>query len=65
MHACGKPPLDLLSGESKTTPTISAVSITLAFVPELEAKTLVLQITYASGTGLGGIKLGLTWKASP
>lgn len=58
MHSGGKPPLDLLSGESKATQTVSAMFITLAFVPELERK-------HGVDTELGGIKLGLSWKPSP
>lgn len=65
MHSGGKPPLDLLSEESKATQTISGLFITLAFVPELESKTQLLQIPHGADTELGGIKLALTWKPSP
>lgn len=63
----GKFPFKLLVIRVQYVPkTILTIAMTaLDCLPELEGKTILLQTAHTSDTGLGGIELQLTWKASP
>ena len=55
----------LIRGIQETPETIQSIIVALGCLSWVEGNSLLLKTSWISGTGHGGFKLDLTWKAPP